>query len=64
MLVAEEQTFKSLYMTLSIFTDQQRNLCDHPEGIIAGAGDNKPSQGFFSTAGSGHFWLTNASDLI
>lgn len=30
---------------------------------LAGAGENKPSQGF-STAGGGRFWLTNASALI
>lgn len=53
MLVAEEQTFKSLYVTLSIFTDRQRNLHDHLQGTIAGTEENKPYQGF-STAGDGH----------
>lgn len=58
-LVAERQTFGSLYVTLSIFADQQRNLHGHLQGTVAV--ENKSPQGF-STAGGGCFWLTNASD--
>lgn len=60
-LVAKRQTFGSLYVTLSIFTDQQSNLHGHLQGTVADAVENKSPQGF-STAGGGCFWLTNASD--